>query len=214
MAEERLTPETVTLGPTESAHGRPFTAVELLQHDHEVLREILADLRTRLHAHLAGRSPLPVHTVVDQQVDGRTMRHVMCNELRLRTHPALCVVGFFGERHIELDVTPLEEANAALVRDFRNYPGITSYSSRELPSGQWANLVLHDDPVDTEFWRRSELHARAVDALSPVYYRNVRIHNARLTAAVPDAPDIVVHSTKYFDFSDGSGWRATREFAG
>jgi hypothetical protein len=174
-----------------------------------VLLEILADLRLRLHDAAAGRGAMRPYDVVDRHVGGRIMRHVLCTEERLRAHPGLCVVGFFGDRHVELDSTPLEQANAALVREFRSYPGITSYSSRELPNGQWANLVLHDDPIDREFWRRSELHAQAVAALSPVYYRSVRIHNGRLTEAAPADPDLILESTKYYDFADG--WRAQRD---
>jgi hypothetical protein len=203
-----VAPRAVVLGPTDSVPGRTFTAVERLELDRAVLRAILADLRRLVQEAAAGGLPLNAYEVLDRQVDARVMRHVVCVEHRLRSHPGLCVVGIFGQRRAALDITPLEQANAALVREFARYPGITSYSSRELPDGQWANLVLHDDPIDTEYWRRSELHSQAVQALSPVHYLSVRIHNGGLTAPVPDDPDLVLRVTKYFDFADG--WRATR----
>ena len=144
------------------------------------------------------------------KVDGLTHRLLICDETRLRDHPELCVVGFFGERRTELDMTPLEEANTAIVGEFAKYPGILSYSSVELPSGYWANLVLHDDPVDRDYWRKSELHAKAVEALSPAHYKNVRIHNARLTGPIMERPRFTIRKTKYFDYSGELEWRAER----
>ncbi len=120
-------------------------------------------------------------------------------------------MGFFGERVTDVDPAPLEEANTEIVAEFTKYPGILSYSSVELPDGKWANLVLHDDPVDREYWRRSELHAEAVRVLSPVHYRNVRIHNAELTDALTDSPNFILERTKYYDFEGGVEWRAQRE---
>ena len=81
----------------------------------------------------------------------------------------------------------------------------------ELAGSQWANLVLHDDPIDTEYWRQSEMHARAVELLSPVYYKYVRIHNARLTAGLFDVPAVEVKRTKYYDYGSEPEWRAVRE---
>jgi hypothetical protein len=121
------------------------------------------------------------------------------------------VVGFFGERRTDLDIAPLEEANAAVVREFAKYPGITSYSSMELPGGHWANMVLHDDPVDTDYWRQSTLHADAVRRLARVHYRTVRIHNARLTTPVRYDPALTILRTKYFDYTSEPEWRAVRK---
>jgi hypothetical protein len=207
-----IAPEPVALGPNEAVPGRPFTAPDLVERDLAVLGQLLLDLRTLVEDAVAGVRAIIRYGPLEWTVEGRLHRHIVCTEERLRSHPGLCVVGFFGERQVDLDSTPLEEANSALVAEFRNYPGITSYSSLELPSSQWANLVLHDDPVDRDYWRRSELHAEAVRALSPVHYRSVRIHNARLTAPVPENPSIVPTVTRYFDFSGGSYWQGLRSF--
>jgi len=143
-------------------------------------------------------------------VGGLTHRLLICNFERLRFHPGLCVVGFFAERRTDVDIWPLEEANSEIVSEFAGYPGILSYSSVELPDGHWANMVLHDDPVDTQFWRQSKLHTQAVEMLSPRHYFNVRIHNGRLTAGVFGRPSIVINKTKYFDYTGPSEWRAER----
>ena len=144
------------------------------------------------------------------KVGGLTRRLIVCNVERLRTHPSLCVVGFFAERRTEMELGPLEKANSEIVADFVKYPGITSYSSMEIDGGHWANLVLHDDPIDTSFWRKSAMHARAVETLSPKHYFNVRIHNGRLTSGLFDRPAIRIDKTKYFDYTGPEEWRAER----
>ena len=207
------TSEPVPLAPGESVPQRPFTSVELIDRDVSILYGILGDLRGLLEEAAQGTRTLVPYRHMAWRIDGLAHRHIVCNEARLRVHPGLCLVAFFGERNTELDITPLEKANTALVAEFINYPGITSYSSLELPGDQWANLVVHDDPVDTDFWRRSSLHAQAVRKLAPGHYLNVRIHNARLSADLFGDPAIVIKRTKYWDYSGGSEWRAERVLA-
>lgn len=207
-------PETVVLGPNEDAPGRPFTSVGLTERDMSILLGLLADVRGVLREVDAGTRTIERYQKLAWKVDGLTHRLIICDESRLRYRERTCVVGFFGERRADLDSGPLEEANTALVAEFTRYPGILSYSSVELPGGHWANLVLHDDPVDREYWRRSELHAKAAKLLSPLYYKNVRIHNAELTDGLTDRPRIVLERTKYYDFEGQAEWRAQRELVG
>lgn len=206
-----MVPETIALGPKEEAPGRPFTAVDLLERDIATLLELLADVRGVLSEVDAETRTIEPFQKLAWRVDGLTHRLIICDEPKLRYRDRTCAVGFFGERRTEVDPWPLEEANTAIVSEFTNYPGILSYSSVELPGGKWANLVLHDDPVDRDYWRNSELHAEAVRVLSPVHYRNVRIHNAELTDALTDSPNFVLERTKYYDFEGGTEWRAQRE---
>lgn len=209
-----MVPETVQLGPMEEAPGRPFTQVDLLERDVAVLLELLADVRSVLREVDAGIRAIEPYEGLAWRVDGLNHRLIICDEPKLRFRERTCVVGFFGERRDDLDPGPLEQANSEIVAEFSKYPGILSYSSVEIAGGRWANLVLHDDPVDRQYWRGSERHAQAVEMLSPVYYRNVRIHNAELTDGLTDSPRLVVEKTKYFDFEDGSEWRAERALAG
>jgi hypothetical protein len=206
--------ETLSLGPKETVSGRPFTSVELLDRDVAVLHEILDDLvRVLGEADLANTKLVPHERIVWQEA-GLARRILICDEDRLRAHPDACVVGFFGERRTDMDIGPLEEANSAIVAQFRNFPGILSYSSIELPNGYWANMVLHDDPIDREYWSRGALHAQAARTLGPIHYRTVRIHNARLTAGVLEQPSFAVKMTKYWDYSESTEWAAQRELAG
>lgn len=207
-------PETVVLGPGEEAPGRPFTAVDLTERDLSILLDLLADIRGVLREVDAGTRTIEPYQKLAWKVDGLTHRLIICDEPRLRYREKTCVVGFFGERRMGLDPGPLDEANAAIVAEFTQYPGILSYSSVELPGGHWANLVLHDDPVDREYWRQSKLHQKAASLLSPIHYKNVRIHNAELTDGLTDAPNIVLERTKYYDFEGEVEWRAQRELVG
>lgn len=211
-AEVGVVPETVSLGPEEVVRDRPFTSVEKTGRDLEILRWILADVRSVVVDVEEGARQLDPFQRLAWRVGGLTHRLLICDVDRLRAHPGLCVVGFFAERRTDVDIWPLEIANAEIVTEFANYPGILSYGSVELPNGHWGNLVLHDDPVDTEFWRTSQMHAKAVDTLSPQHYHNVRIHNGRLTAGLFNGPRIRIDKTKYFDYSGPGEWRAERAF--
>lgn len=206
-------PGTVSLGPQEVLADRPFTAVEKTAHDLNVLHGLLADIRGVVVEVEEGTRRFDPYQKLAWKAGGYTHRLLLCDVDRMRFHPGLCVVGFFGERRTDVEIWPLEEANSEIVEEFVNYPGILSYSSVELEGGHWANLVLHDDPVDTSFWRKSKLHARAVEELSPNHYHNVRIHNGRLTSGLFARPHITIHRTKYFDYSGPDEWRAERTSA-
>ncbi len=207
--------KTLSLGPKETVSGRPFTAVELIDRDMSVLHGMLDDLVRVLGEADDGAEEIVPHNRLAWQEEGLARRLLICDETRLRRHQDACVVGFFGERRTEIDIGPLEEeANSAIVAQFRNFPGILSYSSIELPNGYWANMVLHDDPVDREYWSRGALHAQAARSLGPKHYRTVRIHNARLTASVLGQPSFNVMRIKYWDYSEEVEWAAERELAG
>jgi len=205
-----MVPGLVSLGPSEVVEGRPFTAVEMTRRDLAVLHSVLADVRSVVVEVEEGSTKLEPYQKLAWRVGGMTHRLLICDVERIQAHQSLCVVGFFAERRTEVDIWPLEDANSEIVNEFSKYPGILSYGSLELPNGHWANMVLHDDPIDTQFWRTSEMHSRAVETLSPRHYFNVRIHNGRLTSGLFNRPEIVIERTKYFDYTGPSQWRAER----
>ncbi len=203
-------PVTVSLGPGDVVSDRPFTAADLTIRDLAILQGILADVRSVVVEIEEGARVFEPYQKLAWRVGGLTHRLLLCDVERLRDHSGLCVVGFFGDRRPSMDPWPLEEANTEIVAEFAQYPGILSYASVELPEGHWANLVLHDDPVDIQFWRTSKMHQRAVETLSPEHYFNVRIHNGRLTSGIFERPTIVITKTQYFDYTGGEAWRAER----
>jgi len=205
-----MVPVTVSLGPRDVISDRPFTATELTIRDLGILHGILADVRSVVVEAEEGSRAFEPYQKLAWRVGGLTHRLLICDRERLRDHASLCAVGFFGEKRPTMDPWPLEDANTEIVAEFAKYPGILSYASVELPDGHWANLVLHDDPVDVQFWRSSQMHQRAVDTLTPEHYFNVRIHNGRLTSGIFDRPQIVITKTKYFDYTGPEAWRAER----
>jgi hypothetical protein len=116
-----------------------------------------------------------------------------------------------GERYLDRDITPLEQANAEIVLEFRNFHGILSYSSMELADGNWANLVLHDLPDTRDQWRASAIHAQAALQLAPVFYQTVRIHNGFLAGGIGGGGSIEIERTKYWDYRKSRVWHAVRE---
>lgn len=199
------------LGPDEVVKRRPFTSPDLYTHDHSILSYLLEDLRGILGSPSTGQR-IDSHQSIEWTVHGLRRKVVVCDQPALRSaRKEICVVGFFGERYFDRDSTPLEEANADLVLEFRNYPGILSYSSMELVDGNWANLVLHDKPEAREYWRASQRHADAASRLSPLFYRTVRIHNGILPRGVAGRRTIVIQRTKYWDFRGPRVWQAVRD---
>jgi hypothetical protein len=204
---------TVTLGPNDVVSSRPFTAVERTGQDLGILHGILADLRAVVVETEEGARHFEPFQKLVWKVGGLTHRLLITDIDRIRSHSELCVVGFIGDQRPDKDGWQLEEANTEIVAEFRKYPGILAYASVELPGDHWANMVLHDDPVDVQFWRTSEMHQRAAEMLSPQHYFNVRIHNGRLTSGIFDRPEIVIRKTKYFDYTGDGNWRAERVLA-
>lgn len=202
---------TKMLAAGQSVTRRPFTSVGLYERDLSVLSYMLEDLRAMLGEMSDGALTVTPYQPMEWLVHGLKRRTILTNPVRLHAREDVCVVGFFGERHIDRDGSPLEEANAEIVLEFRNYPGILSYSSMEMSDGNWANLVLHDVPEAREYWRASEAHAKAARELSPLFYRTVRIHNGTLAGGVPGGKQILVERTKYWDFRSARVWHAVRE---
>lgn len=198
-----------TLAKTEFVDGRAFTSPLLYKGDKRALSYMLHDLKCLIDAE---RRPIENHTSIEWETNGLGRRAMICDYATLTAdHASLCLVGFFGERHTAEESAVLEEANAELVLEFKDYPGILSYSSMELYDGNWSNLVIHDVPDTKEYWRASARHAEAATKLSPRYYRTVRIHNGDIPEGLAGGGDIQIQSTKYWDYSGPELWHATRQ---
>ncbi len=199
------------LHPTEAVKGRPFTSPGRYERDQQLLAYMLEDLRATLGEMAEGAITVTPFETIEWTVSGLRRKMIVCDPMRIMKRSKACIVGFFGERNHDRDWTPLEEANADIVLEFRDYPGILSYTSIELADGNWANLVIHDLPDDRERWRSSQRHAQVASAMSPLYYRNVRIHNGHIPGGVMGGRSIVIERTKYWDYRSKSVWQAVRE---
>jgi len=201
----------IELGANEVVAGHPCTDVSLYSPDLDLLAYMLQDLRSLLRSNEGGKVDLAAHEPIFWRVHGLRRRTVVCEPERIREADRVCVVGFFVARRESIDYPSLDDLELGLLMEFRKFPGILSYSSAELANDYWANLVVHTVPDDTEAWRGSSAHTRAVD-VSPELYSAIRIHNGHLEDGVAGNQAIAIDRTKYWDYDDDPVWQAERSF--
>lgn len=201
----------IELRVDEIVDEHPCTDISLYSPDLDLLAYMLQDVRSLIRAADVGRIELIAHEPKLWDVHGLRRRTVVCEPTVIRGRDRVCVVGFFAERREQIDYPALDELELQLLLEFRRFPGILSYSSIELANDFWANLVIHSVPDDTEAWRGSSAHARAVD-VSPGLYSAIRIHNGHLDGGVPGNRAIEIDRTKYWDYDHEPVWQAVREF--
>ena len=199
------------LGVGEVDPDHPCTEVSLYAPDHDLLAYMLQDLRSLIRSNDVGRTEIVDHEPLLWQVHGLRRRAVICDVLEIRRRERVCVVGFFADPRDDIEYESLDELELSPLLEFRNYPGILSYSSIELANEYWANLVIHVEPDDTDAWRSSTAHAHAV-TYSPALYKCVRIHNGQLEGGVTGNQAISINRTKYWDYAAEPTWQAIREF--
>jgi len=213
--------EPLAIGPDEVVDDHPCTATSLYAVDRGLIAYMLQDVRALVRLWADGTTAVELHEPIIWWVHGLKRRLVPCDLDRLVDGRDLEVVGFFGSRRLASEgglgpeADPIDDLDAQLTAEFRNHPGIASYSTIEMHDGFWANLVLHSVPSDAEDWRGSGVHKGAV-RMSPTLYRDVRIHNGRLPGGVGSSDGVVLHRTKYWDYGpvpDGElTWTAVRQW--
>jgi hypothetical protein len=203
--------DVVDLGPWEFDGGHANTDPALYSPDLDLLAYMLQDLRSLLRSNAVGRVELIAHGPVIWEVHGLRRRTVVCEPALIRRRDDVCIVGFFGDRRIDLTHGLIDDVDVRLLDEFRAYPGILSYSSIELADDYWANLVVHAEPDDRSNWRTSTAHVHAV-SISPQLYSAVRIHNGFIAGGVTGNRAVSIESTKYWDYDTDPVWRAIRRF--
>jgi hypothetical protein len=203
--------DVVQLGEYETVLTHPCTDVSLFAPELDVMAYLLQDLRTLLRSADAGKVDVWAHRPFTWEVHGLRRRTVVCEPGQIRERQRVCVVGFFGNRRVDMPSERVDEIDARLLDEFRDYPGILSYSSIELADDYWANLVVHAEPEDREVWRTSAAHRHAVE-MSPKLYSSVRIYNGHLPDGVTGNRAIEIDAAKYWDYDVEPEWRALRVF--
>ena len=203
----------IELAATEQLEDHPCTDLALVTSDKALLAYMLQDIRVL--ARQVGNREIDVqpYETLQWDVHGLARRAVICDPKALYQLVERCVVGFFGERRPEARQSVVDDIEVDLLLEFRSHPGILSYSSIELVDNYWANLVIHEKPVDSQEWRNSDVHKRAVAEISPRQYRSVRIHNGRLPGGVVGSAAITIDRTKFWDYGVPGTWEAVRDYA-
>ena len=153
--------------------------------DLAVLNHLRRDLRVLLRRARVGELALRPYEVRTWQEDELRRRIVMCDPATLLGGTDVLIVGFLGNRRSTAEAQAIDEFDIDVISEFRQYPGILSYSSMERTPKQWANLVVHQEVGDREAWRHSAVHIEAAEMLSPCRVPQ-RPHPQRAAARRPD----------------------------
>lgn len=124
-------------------------------------------------------------------------------------------VGFISKRKRTLVPTIVEEiqqADQKLMAELIKAPGILSYSSLELPFGNWCNLVVLTDVSAKMQIKGTETHSYAAYHLAHAYYEWIRLHTGIMPQGL-DHVDMHLLKTKYYTFHTGQQRPSIRELA-
>ena len=208
----------VQLGPHEFRKTHPCSDPALYEADQQLLAYMLQDLRALMRRMHAGEITIAPYETRTWSVHDLERRMVICNPSGLAEQRDVCIVGFFGERRGNPETQGrINRLERALLTQFRDYPGVLSYSSIELVDDYWANLVVHTDDGDRDAWSGGKVHREAAEDASPDHYRSVRIHHGQLRDGVCSSNMIKLVRTKYWDYGEVSTgapeWTAVRELS-
>ena len=198
----------------ENPTGHPCADIRHYEADLALLNHLLQELRVLLRQARAGETVLRPYQTISWYEDGLRRRTVMCDPAALLRGTDVLIVGFLGNRRSSDEANAIDEFEIDVIGEFRQYPGILSYSSTELIPNQWANLVVHQEVGDREDWRHSAVHIEAAEELSPRVYHSVRIHNGRLSGGPISDDSLIVETTKYWDYDSDPMWHAIRALPG
>ena len=148
-----------------------------------------------------------------QERHGRFHRIALyqCQELLHR--PNLAFVGFISKKQPDINPACVDEIHTIegmLVPELANNSGMLSYSSLELRTGIWCNLVVMADSGAKQQLLSSKTHAHAAYKLAPHYYEWIRLHNGVMLQGLFRDEMKVVH-TRNYTFSKDQKFLADRK---
>lgn len=138
----------------------------------------------------------------------RTHRIAIYQPQSLLRHQDLAFVGFISGRQPTIDQSVIDRLNAVdqdMLSELVHVPGLLSYSSLELRTGRWYNLVLLQDLSAISHFHTIDTHRYAAYELSPLYYEWIRLHNGSLPGGLAGG-QLRLRGTKYYTFP-GNGQR-------
>ena len=187
---------TVGLPPS----GVPLEQEQEQEKDSRVLRYMQVRLFGYLNDPTGQAERFQPHTTYLREPGGRQHRLVLLNPAPLRAGAARTFVGFFGHKRPGADSEALDALDLELIHELRDYPHILSYSSLELASGDWANLVVLTNPEGIAAWAASARHGYAAREVAPQCYTSIRLHIGTLTLGTDLRGQLEINRTKHFVF--------------
>ena len=137
-----------------------------------------------------------------QECHGHTHRIVIYRYHELLLKRSLAFVGFISRKQkyvLQPIIDAIQTIDKKLVQELAAIPGILSYSSLELRSGDWCNLVLLSDSDVKKPIRSTEMHAYAAYELAQQYYEWIRLHNGIMPQGL-DHTEMVLQRTRSYSF--------------
>ena len=137
-----------------------------------------------------------------QERHGRIHRIALYNCQELTQRSTLAFVGFISRKQKVLDASIVDEIHTIdmqLVAEMVHNPGILGYSSLELRTGVWCNLVLMDNIEAKQQVLHTQTHTHAAYQLAPRYYEWIRLH----TGVMPQGlfhDEMKAVGTRYYTF--------------
>jgi hypothetical protein len=177
--------------------------VKKSQWDLVVLKHMVQRLRmTLLTLDQSTHRSLPLVYSLEEH-HGRTHRLVICEPRALVERRSLSFVGFISSKQTAVEARlsdELHRADQAMLNEITQVPGLLSYSSLELRTDHWYNLVLFlDANVKTSF-ATLPTHRYAAYELAPLYYAWIRLRHGLLPAGLA-SHEMLLQRTNYYLFS-------------
>ncbi len=203
--------DVLRISAREVVDGRPFTDPTHIMADTNILRYLID--QTCHFLEMPENYTAKARPIVAYQPNREewVYRIVVPKPEPLLEAEQLMFVGFLGQRLEHADVAVANEFDEILVSEIPEYPGLLSYTSMALFTGNFANLVVFREEADKEQWSRSKAHAQAVRKLAPDFYKSIRLYNGLLPGGLYDSAGLRLSRIKYFDYETTPMWRAIRE---
>jgi len=197
----------IEIPPDEIIEDRPFTHPGHTEVELPVLEHMLEKLRLYMKARR--EDPRLQEAEFLPEADGRSHRYFVPRPPALMQAENLAVVGFFGQKRVTAKTDHFGNIGNRLMVEIPGFEKILSYSTMELHSGDFANLVLLIGESVKETWRHGRTHSDAVHR-SPTYYESIRIYNGELQHAITPSKNIRLTRVKYWDYGCHPTWRGVR----
>ena len=203
----------VQLSPTGIITERPFTHPMHITGDLNSLRSMAYELYLTLQ-NFPDLTSLPQMIIFNKPDQLKWIHRQVLGKVSWIGQPDLIhVVGFFSQKRSRADMEPIKEFDQTLMEEIPHHDELISYSSMLLDDGNFANLVLFVNEAAQMEWSRSEVHAKAVNDLSPNYFHWIRIYKGILPHGIQRSSELSLHKARYFDYDQNPVWRGLRTLA-
>jgi len=201
------------LKPADVVQDRPFTDPDRIVNDVNTLRFMVDQLCLFLENIQHNANLEPPIIVHQPDRDNWFYRLVIARPELLLQPGRLAFVGFLGHRREDADLELADKFDELLLNEIPDYPGLLSYSTMALVSGDFCNLVIFTNSSVKQQWSRSKAHQQAVRLLSPDYYVSIKLYNGHLPLGITGSDALKLTRVKYYDYQQNPLWHAVREFS-